>query len=131
MTNAQLKKIIKIFKKYPQIKLVYFFGSRAKNKAKETSDYDFAFYLEEENKKERFNLRIILIKELIDALSTNQIDVLILNDLEMPELKFQIISKGKLIYEKEPYRVLIEPKIMTEYFDFSLSLSKYNLTRND
>jgi len=52
-----------------------------------------------------------------------------LNLIEGPELKYNIIKEGKLIYEKEPYKVLIEPRILNEYFDFRMSLLRYNLTK--
>ena len=48
---------------------------------------------------------------------------------ESPELKFNVIKEGKLIYEVEPYKVIIEPKILNEYFDFHSLLLRYGLTR--
>ena len=62
-------------------------------------------------------------------LGTDKIDVVILDMAESPELKYSIIKEGKLIYEKEPYRVLLEPKILNEYFDFHSILSRYGLTK--
>jgi hypothetical protein len=56
------------------------------------------------------------------------IDIVILNLARSPELKYQIINGGRLIYEKEPFKVLIEPRILNEYFDFQKMLLKYNLT---
>ena len=37
-------KITPIFKDYPEIKLVYFFGSKARGEGGPLSDYDFAVY---------------------------------------------------------------------------------------
>ena len=48
---------------------------------------------------------------------TDNIDTVIINHIDSPELKYSIIKEGKLIYEIEPYKVIIEPKIMNEYFD--------------
>lgn len=31
--------------------------------------------------------------------------------------------------EREPFRVLVEPRILTEYFDFRESLRRHGLTR--
>lgn len=46
------KKIISIFNSYPEIKLVYLFGSRVSGKESALSDYDFADFLRFKRKKE-------------------------------------------------------------------------------
>ena len=56
-------------------------------------------------------------------------DSVILNYTDAPELKYSIIKSGKVIYEIEPYKLLIEPKILNEYFDFRFLLRKYQLTK--
>ena len=129
MTQNKFKNLNSIFKLHPKIKLVYFFGSKAKRKAGPLSDYDFAFYVEEKDKKRIFELQLKLIKDLTRFLKTDKVDILMLNLIEGPELKYNIINEGKLIYEKEPYKVLIEPRILNEYFDFRMSLLRYNLTK--
>ena len=129
MTKNKFKNLNLIFNHYPKIKLVYFFGSKAKRKAGPLSDYDFAFYVEEKDKKRIFELQLKLIKDLTQFLKTDKVDILMLNLIEGPELKYNIINEGKLIYEKEPYKVLIEPRILNEYFDFRMSLLRYNLTK--
>jgi len=129
MTKNKFKNLNSIFKLHPKIKLVYFFGSKAKRKAGPLSDYDFAFYVEEKDKKRIFELQLKLIKDLTRFLKTDKVDILMLNLIEGPELKYNIIKEGKLIYEKEPYKVLIEPRILNEYFDFRMSLLKYKLTK--
>lgn len=128
-TSSKIKKLLPIFGKYPQIKLVYLFGSRAEEKIGPLSDYDLAFYLEEKSAKKRFDLKLELFKCLSQALKTDAIDIVILNDAKGSELKYNIIKEGKLIYQKEPYKVLIEPKILNEYFDFYAGLLRYNLTQ--
>ena len=127
--NSFLKKLQPIFRFYPQIKLVYFFGSRAQKKEGPLSDYDFAFYLEEKDKKKISEIQFELIDKISRVLKTNKVDVIVLNLVESPELKYNIIKEGKLIYEKTPFKVLIEPKILQEFFDFQIMLKKYNLTR--
>jgi uncharacterized protein len=129
MNKDDLEKLSKIFKLYPKIKLVYFFGSRARNESGPLSDYDFAFYLDERDKKEISEIRLGLIDKMSRVLKTDKIDVVMLNTTESPELKYNIIKDGKLIFEKEPFKVLIEPRILNEYFDFKIMLLKYNLTR--
>lgn len=113
----------------PPVKLGYFFGSRAENSAGPLSDYDFAFYLDEINKEKRFEIRLTLIRHLTKLFQTDDVDVVILNDAQAPELKYNIIKSGILFYEQEPFKVLIEPRILNEYFDFHSSLLRHGLTK--
>jgi len=124
MQKNELKKLSDIFKLYPAIKLVYLFGSRASGKIGPLSDYDFAFYLDEKDAQKRFDIRLELIGKISMALKTNDVDVCILNDIDAPELKYNIIKDGVLIFEKEPYKLLVEPLILNEYFDFRLIFQK-------
>lgn len=128
MDKKALQQLKKVFKAAPKIKLVYFFGSRARGDAGPMSDYDFAAYLDEKDTVKNFNIRLDLIAKISRILKTDNVDIVILNEAKSPELKFSIINDGKLIYEKEPFRVLIEPRIMNEYFDFRYLLKKYKLT---
>lgn len=113
----------------PIVKLGYFFGSRAENSAGPLSDYDFAFYLDEPNKEKRFSTRLTLIKNITRLFQTDDVDVVILNDIKAPELKYNIIKDGVLFYEQEPFKILIEPRILNEYFDFHSLLLRYGLTK--
>lgn len=128
-SGEKIKELLLIFNKYPEIKLVYLFGSRTREDAGPLSDYDFAVYLDIQDKKKIFNIKIDLLRQLNQILKTDKIDIVILNTTESPELKYNIIKEGKLIFEKEPFKILIEPKILNEYFDFHLLLLKYGLTR--
>lgn len=129
--NVKIKKLKSIFEEFEAIKLVYFFGSMAVGEAGPESDYDFAVYFDllKKDVKEMIDIKFKLMDLLSRKLKTDKIDMVILNLSEEPELKYEIIKNGKLIYEKEPYRILIEPKILNEYFDFRYFLRKYNLTK--
>lgn len=129
LSLSQLKSLKEYFKSKKEIKLVYFFGSEANNTSGPLSDYDFAFYLDKKDKKELFEEKLNLISKLSQILKTDKIDVVILNLIESPELNYHIIKEGKLIFEREPYRLIIEPKILNQYFDFKTILLKYNLTK--
>ena len=124
-----IKELIAIFKINPAIKLVYFFGSKAIGKQGPMSDFDFAVYLDENDKNRIIDDRLSLMNKLSRLLKTDKIDIVILNTVQGTELKYNIISQGKLIYEKQPFRVIVEPKILNEYFDFHYLLSKYKLTK--
>ena len=93
------------------------------------SDYDLAFYSDEKDRKTFFDLKLELINEISRILHTDDLDVIALNSATSPELKYNIIKDGRLIYEKEPFRILIEPRILSEYFDFRDLLLRHNLTR--
>lgn len=129
MGKKKLEKILAIFKSYSEIRLVYFFGSKANNNDGPLSDYDFAIYLDEKNKNRISEIKLELLSKLNKELKTDRIDLVILNTAESPELKYNIIKEGKLIFEKEPFKILVEPKILNEYFDFKEILLKYNLTK--
>lgn len=125
----RINNLYKIFRLYPEIKLVYLFGSRVSGEVGPLSDYDFGIYLDEKDLKKRFNLRLKLIAEISKELKEDKVDVCILNDTDGPELKYNIIKNGRLIFEKKPFKVSVEPKILNEYFDFHFSLLKHNLTK--
>jgi predicted nucleotidyltransferase len=129
MNERKLQNLKEIFKKYPAIKVVYLFGSRALDTYGPLSDYDFAIYFDGKDTKKMFDIKLELLDRLSRFLRTDKIDIVILNTTEAPELKYQIIKEGKVIYEEQPYRILIEPKILNEYFDFHYMLSKYGLTK--
>jgi hypothetical protein len=50
---------------------------------------------------------------------------------ELKKLKYSIIKDGNLIFEKEPFKVIVEPKILNEYFDFHAMLLRHRLTREN
>lgn len=118
-----------IFKNFPKIKLVYFFGSRAEGNAGPLSDYDFAIYLDEKDKKKMFEIKIDVQNKIVNTLKTDKVDVVVLNLAQSPDLKYDVIKNGKLIFEKEPFKLMIEPRILNEYFDFNLMLLKHGLTK--
>ena len=123
------EKLEPVFKLYPQVKLVYFFGSKARGNGGPLSDYDFAIYLDESDAKRRFEIRLELMAKLSMCLKTDDVDVCVVNDIDAPELKYNIVQEGKIIYEEEPFKVLIEPHIFHDYFDFIYGLRKYGLTK--
>jgi len=125
----EIKKLKKVFKKYPQIKLVYLFGSRAKREEGPISDYDFAIWVESKSKRKIFEIQSKIFVELSKILKTDKIDIIFLNLEESPELKFNVLKEGILIYEKDLFRVLVEPRILNEYFDFRLQLEKFDLAK--
>ena len=129
MREAELKKVKELVHKFPQIKLGYFFGSRASGTSGPMSDYDFAFYIEEKDQKKIIDIQSMLISNISLILKTDAVDVSVLNLIKNPDLAYNIISTGILFYDVEPYRIMAEPKIMNLYFDFKKEREKNTLTR--
>ncbi len=122
-----IKKVKPIFESNSAIKLAYLFGSQANGNTGPMSDYDFAVYLDEKDKNKMFEIKLELMGKLSLVLKSDNIDVVVLNLTESPELKYDIIKNGILILEKEPYKVIVEPKILNKYFDFRQIMSKFDL----
>ena len=129
MKNGKLIILNSIFNQYPEIGLVYLFGSRVRGDVGPLSDYDFAVYFENADKKRMFEIKFSLQAKLSRSLKTDNVDVVLLNIAGSPELKYNIIKEGKIIFEKKESRITVEPKILNEYFDFHAILSKHNLTK--
>lgn len=116
-----------IFGTFPEVKLVYLFGSQAEGKAGPLSDYDFAFYFDEKTgSQKRFDIILKLNAVLATLFKTNQVDIVILNDNIGSLIKYEAI-KGKLIYSVEPYKIIAEPQILNEYFDFQVFSRQHHL----
>jgi|GEM_PF-677835 len=120
---------IPVISKYDCICLAYLFGSSVSKNTGPLSDYDFAIYTDLKNSTENFNLISTLIPELSLVLNTDAVDVISLKADINPEIKFSVIFEGTLFYEKEPYKVIVEPAIMNEYFDFKSSLQRNGITK--
>lgn len=126
--EIKMKELLSIFKDYKEIKLVYLFGSRVGDKISPLSDYDFAVYFDIKDKKRMYDIRFELFDRVSRILKTDNIEIVILNLIESPELKYLIIKYGRLLFEEEPFKIIIEPHIMNEYFDFQAGLERHNLT---
>lgn len=123
------EKLFPVFEKEPKVKLVYLFGSQATGKTGPLSDFDFAVFIDERDSLKRFDVKLSLMADISSTLKTNEVDLVIINETDAPELKYNIIKEGVVIFEKEPYRILTETQILMEYFDFRHLLLKFNLTR--
>ncbi len=123
------EKISHIIQSHPEIKLAYLFGSQVTGNIGGISDFDFAFYMDERDTNKLHDLKFILMDEISRALKTDRVDIVVLNLTESPEIKYSIIKEGKLIFAEEPFKILIEPRILNEYFDFHDLLVRNKLTK--
>jgi len=122
------KRIDEVLRKFPEVKLAYLFGSRARGDASENSDYDLAVYLDSRDVKNNYKTKFSLMSQLGMALRTDKVDVVVIDDTDKPELKYNIIQEGKLLKDAEAYRIIMEPRILNEYFDFYMMLKRNKLT---
>ncbi|NLX61867.1 MAG: nucleotidyltransferase domain-containing protein [Tissierellia bacterium] len=112
--KANLSKHIDRFAKDYNIKLIYIFGSYAKGTNIENSDLDIAVYI---NGRADGFLKLDLLDELVAILDREDIDLVILNNVD-PELQFQVIKYGKIIYMEDILtKVLFESRVMSIYMD--------------
>ena len=51
-----------------------------------------------------------------------------LDSAHNPVLKYNAIYEGILLYEKGPYKVQVEPRILNEYFDYTQNMVRHQLT---
>lgn len=120
------KEVRKVFVKYG-VQFAYLFGSRANGQNVKSSDFDFAVLLKEKSKIKRFDLRLKLLNHLMKTFSPVPVDILILNDIHSTRLRHEIITTGRLMYEKNAGgRLDFELFTMREYEDFSPFLKAYN-----
>lgn len=124
--EKHLSQLNNLFSQYKEIKLVYLFGSQAKKTTSVLSDYDFAVYFDDKaSSNKRFEIKLMLMAELMQIFKTDKIDLVVLNDDLNPLLKYHVIKDGKIIFEKRPFRLILEPNIYSEFFDYQI-FAKYH-----
>ena len=102
----------------------YLFGSYATDTVWAMSDVDIAVYIDEKKVKDLFKTKLKLLGMIIDALKTDDVDSVVLNEAT-PVLKYEILTKGVLIFTKDE-RVSDEfyLRALKEFFDFKYILDK-------
>lgn len=118
MNKELASKVKAVFEAYEEVKLAYIFGSHARGDTGPLSDYDFAVYFGGLSSMETFDLKLALLNDLSRTLGTDTIDLVILDGIDAPELGYRIVSEGKLLVDREPHKVIVEPRLMNAYFDF-------------
>ena len=126
ITQAQLKKIQALFRKYGVI-LAYLFGSQARETAGPISDTDIAVLLpKKHSEKRRFEIRLALMRECAKILKSDT-DLVVFNDVSSLFFQYVILNEGKLIYQSSEEEALdFESRTLGRYFDFEPFLAAYN-----
>jgi uncharacterized protein len=109
------------------IEAVYLFGSAAKKNLKPLSDIDIAVLINDGLKKEEIeSLKLALIELIAGALSTEEFDLVILNDAPI-RFSYTILKDGELVFVKdEKHLIDFREKVVRRYLDFSYYLKKFN-----
>jgi predicted nucleotidyltransferase len=110
------QKVSRVLARFPEVKLVYLFGSQADDRRGPLSDYDFGLLVDESSGIP--GLRARLAHELGVALGTDRVDVVFLNQAPI-ELAYAVIAQGKPIHQRdEETRIEYEAQVMARYGDY-------------
>ena len=92
-------KVARLMSSKPEILAAYIFGSVATGRVRPNSDVDVAVLLDPAIKKLPLKYRADLIADTGAAMETFDVDVVLLNEAP-PALAHNVITKGKLVYER-------------------------------
>ena len=105
----------------PEIEVAYIFGSVAQETSNLLSDIDIAVILNEKQIDERlysYGYKADLLADLIKILKTNEVDLVILNQVNSL-LRHRVLYFGKLLYSKnEKKRIQFQIDTINKYDDF-------------
>jgi predicted nucleotidyltransferase len=109
---------------FPEIKLVYLFGSQVTGQIGPMSDYDLA--ISYESQEDSLSIQSRFQYEMSKLLQTDRVDVVLLNRAPI-DLAFNIISGGVLLFQKDLYtRVEFEARILGQHGDYLPTLHYFN-----
>lgn len=118
--RSQSQKVVSFCKKRAEVVAVYLFGSQTKGTVGLMSDIDLAFLVEPaliRGTDLPYGYRAFLLTELMSILGTNDLDLIVLNEVP-PLLKFQVIYHGEVIFSRsEGKRRAFQIKAFNEYQD--------------
>lgn len=94
------------------------FGSQASGQAGPLSDVDLAVWLDPDlSREQRSALRTELSLAAVEALGTDEVDVVVLNQAP-PLLRHRAMKGGLRLFERDPRaRVRLETAALLDYFD--------------
>jgi predicted nucleotidyltransferase len=115
----KIPEIIKAVKADGAVFALYAFGSLAGDALKPLSDLDFGILLDDRlDKGQRFDKHIELIGVFSDIFRTDEIDLVIMNDISN-RMAFQIIKTGKMLVCKNIGALTdYSERLIKNYLDF-------------
>jgi len=118
ISNECAQKLAAVAARFPEVDVLYLFGSRAKGSARAGSDVDLAVLLGEQTDRERyFDLKRRLAAEF-SAVAGDSVDVLILNETPL-HVTYEAVAPRMILYEHDAaHWVEFEVQAVSRYFDF-------------
>jgi len=119
MINREQQKQLNQILEENRVILAYIFGSVAKEKVRPLSDFDIAIVFSKKVAKEMyFNRELKIAAKIGRLLKINRVDVVNLETINSPLLKYNAVFGSKPILVKDQkFRFNLERKIMQEYED--------------
>lgn len=97
----RLRHLPQIFSEYPEVMIVYLFGSFARGEIKPLSDIDIAYLLDLKPREDYLDRDLGLQSAISRALKTDEVDCYLLNKAPFP-FQYEVIQTGKVIYCRDP-----------------------------
>jgi len=124
--HADINKLINYFDDIKDVSFAYLFGGIARNRISAVSDYDIAVFMKDKKRDGKLYMKIL--KDLMDILKTDEIDLVVLPHFSIHLMK-NIITNKIVINDKEHFeRLKFESLVLRMYFDFQYRL-EYILDR--
>ena len=116
----RLDRLIQVFAGFePRVLFAYMFGSTGTPSESPRSDLDMAVFFDPAAAWEGLNPRLHLYTELSRAMKRNDIDIVILNTCTNQMLLYEIMIRGRLIYDADSeIRAVFEQKTLHAAIDF-------------
>ena len=101
---------------FPEISLIYLFGSQIDGQVGPLSDYDFGVLIDHPESGPYVRSR--LSSALSHGIGIDRIDIVLLDRAPI-ELTYTVISHGELLYQRDnAERIEYEARVMGLYFDY-------------
>jgi predicted nucleotidyltransferase len=102
----------------PRVVAAYLIGSRARDSSGPLSDVDVAVLHEADlTPRDRLDLRLVLAKRAMEALSTSEVDVVLLNGAP-PLIRQRSLRDGVRLLDRDPARRIdFQVRTLHEYVD--------------
>lgn len=103
----------------PRILFAYVFGSAGTARQNSKSDLDIAVYLDIQASEFKLDHKTALYAEISRTAKRDDIDVLILNTCKNQMILYEVMTKGRLVYDADfEKRALFEQKTLHAAIDF-------------
>ena len=106
------------FESLPEVAFAYLFGSYGERRETALSDIDIGVcLLDDVHENSYFDFRLRIIGDVSHLLKTNEVDVLILNEVTL-SLRYHAVSTRQVLFERDPaQRVEFEVRTLSQYLD--------------